>query len=197
MRCQPTLHRGITSPICILAVVNVVFRELVDPLHLARLEVDRHDGVAVGPGGCRIGLAGADVEHPSLEVDRGRRPHRDAVGLFATGCWLEMQDLIDSAIESILRQMAPETLAFLIRLVTTNYYGRPGDRILESAKAMLSRDGWEMPCRKVRRLTFYRAIWSVIMDEPYILALYIIQWFASRTSTLKWSTSIENACTHM
>jgi hypothetical protein len=58
-----------------------------------------------------------------------------------------MQDLIDSAIESILRQMAPDTLAFLIRLVTTNYYGRSGDRILESAKAMLSRIGWEMPLR--------------------------------------------------
>ncbi|KAF2124025.1 hypothetical protein P153DRAFT_361645 [Dothidotthia symphoricarpi CBS 119687] len=71
----------------------------------------------------------------------------EAVGLFATGCWLEMQDLIDSAIESILRQMAPDTLAYLIRLVTTNYYGRSGDRILESAKAMLSRNGWEMPLK--------------------------------------------------
>lgn len=58
-----------------------------------------------------------------------------------------MQDLIDSAIESILRQMAPDTLAYLIRLVTTNYYGRSGDRILESAKAMLSRNGWEMPLK--------------------------------------------------
>lgn len=71
----------------------------------------------------------------------------EAVGLFATGCWLEMQDLIDSAIESILRQMAPETLAPLIRLVTVNYYGRSGERILESAKAMLSRNGWEMPLK--------------------------------------------------
>ncbi len=38
----------------------------------------------------------------------------EAVGLFATGCWLEMQDLIDGAIESILRQMGPETISFLI-----------------------------------------------------------------------------------
>jgi hypothetical protein len=71
----------------------------------------------------------------------------EAVGLFATGCWLEMQDLIDSSIESILRQMCPELLSPLIRLVTTNYYGRSGDRILESAKAMLSRNGWEMPLK--------------------------------------------------
>lgn len=77
-------------------------------------------------------------------VDISKESDAEAVGLFATGCWLEMQDLIDSAIESILRQMAPETLAYLIRLVTTNYYGRSGDRILESAKAMLSRNGWEM-----------------------------------------------------
>ncbi|KAF2117102.1 hypothetical protein BDV96DRAFT_644535 [Lophiotrema nucula] len=71
----------------------------------------------------------------------------EAVGLFATGCWLEMQDLIDASIESILRQMTPDTLSPLIRLVTSNYYGRNGDRILESAKAMLSRNGWEMPLK--------------------------------------------------
>jgi len=80
-------------------------------------------------------------------VDISQELDVEAIGLFATGCWLEMQDLIDSAIESILRQMAPDTLAFLIRLVTSNYYGRSGDRILESAKAMLSRNGWEMPLK--------------------------------------------------
>jgi hypothetical protein len=81
-------------------------------------------------------IYGVDISH---EIDA------DAIGLFATGCWLEMQDLVDSAIESILRQMVPEKLALLIRLVTLNYYGRSGERILESAKAMLSRTGWEMP----------------------------------------------------
>lgn len=80
-------------------------------------------------------------------VDVSREIDAEAIGLFATGCWLEMQDLIDLAIESILRQMVPETLAPLIRLVTVNYYGRSGDRILESAKAMLSRNGWEMPLK--------------------------------------------------
>lgn len=80
-------------------------------------------------------------------VDISKEIDAEAIGLFATGCWLEMQGLIDSAIESILRQMAPETLAPLIRLVTVNYYGRSGERILESAKAMLSRNGWEMPLR--------------------------------------------------
>jgi hypothetical protein len=80
-------------------------------------------------------------------VDISKEIDAEAIGLFATGCWLEMQDLIDSAIEAILRQMAPETLTPLIRLVTTNYYGRSGERILESAKAMLSRNGWEMPLK--------------------------------------------------
>lgn len=69
------------------------------------------------------------------------------VGLFATGCWLEMQDLIESSVESMLRQMTPETLSPLIRLVTNNYYGRAGDKILASAKSMLCRDGWRMPSR--------------------------------------------------
>ena len=44
-----------------------------------------------------------------------------AVGLFATGCWLEMIDVMDLSIESMLRQMSPETLAPLINLVTKNY----------------------------------------------------------------------------
>jgi len=68
----------------------------------------------------------------------------DPIGLFATACWLEMQDLVDSAIESMLRQMTPETLTPLIKLVTGNYYGRAGDKILASAKSMLCRDGSRM-----------------------------------------------------
>ncbi|KAJ9624363.1 hypothetical protein H2204_010816 [Knufia peltigerae] len=69
----------------------------------------------------------------------------EAIGLFATGCWLDIPDLVDSCVESILRQMQPSTLASLIKLVTNNYYGKSGDRILASAKAMLCREGWEMP----------------------------------------------------
>ena len=72
---------------------------------------------------------------------------KEAIGLFATGCWLEMVDLIESSVTSILRQMSPVRLASLIRLVTSNYYGKAGDRILASAKAMLCREGWEMPIR--------------------------------------------------
>ncbi|KAK5701787.1 hypothetical protein LTR97_004605 [Elasticomyces elasticus] len=71
----------------------------------------------------------------------------DAVGLFATGCWLEMQELIDDSIGSMLRQMTPQTISPLVRLVTNNYYGRSGDKILASAKAMLCRDGWRMPLK--------------------------------------------------
>ena len=72
---------------------------------------------------------------------------QEAVGLFATGCWLEMADLIDSSINCLLRQMCPAKLASMIRLVTSNYYGKAGDRILGAAKAMLCREGWEMPIR--------------------------------------------------
>lgn len=72
---------------------------------------------------------------------------QEAISLFATGCWLEMADLIESSVECLLRQMNPLRLASLIKLVTSNYYGKPGDRILASAKAMLCREGWEMPYR--------------------------------------------------
>ncbi|KAK8152885.1 hypothetical protein BKA80DRAFT_39334 [Phyllosticta citrichinensis] len=66
------------------------------------------------------------------------------LGLFATACWLDMQDLVEVSIDAILRRMHPDGLAPLIKLVTLQYYGRAGERILASAKAMLCRDGFEM-----------------------------------------------------
>jgi hypothetical protein len=70
---------------------------------------------------------------------------QEAIGLFATACWLDMVDLVDSSVDALLRQMHPSKLHTLIKLVTSNYYGKAGDRILSSAKAMLCREGWEMP----------------------------------------------------
>ena len=72
---------------------------------------------------------------------------KEAIGLFATGCWLEMADLVDSSVVSILRQLSPPKIGSLIKLVTSNYYGKNGERILATAKAMLCREGWEMPLR--------------------------------------------------
>lgn len=71
----------------------------------------------------------------------------EAIGLFATSCWLEMNDLIESSVNAILRQMTPKNIGSFIKLVTGNYYGGAGDRILASAKAMLCKEGWEMPLR--------------------------------------------------
>jgi hypothetical protein len=71
----------------------------------------------------------------------------EAVGLFATACWLEIQDLVDTAVDSILRRLDVEGLSPIIRLVTNSYYGPAGERILSSTKSMLCRDGWEMAIR--------------------------------------------------
>ena len=71
----------------------------------------------------------------------------EAVGLFATACWLEMADLVNESVTSLLKQMSPAKIASYIRLVTNSYYGKSGERILSSAKAMLCREGWEMPLR--------------------------------------------------
>ena len=77
---------------------------------------------------------------PAVEIE-------EAMGLFATGCWLEMQDLVDDSVESILRHLGQNNLAQVIHVVTTNYYGKSGDRILASAKAMLCRNGSDMPIK--------------------------------------------------
>ncbi len=70
---------------------------------------------------------------------------QEAIGLFATSCWLDMPNIVDSSVDILLRQMQPSKLDTLIKLVTSNYYGKAGDRILASAKALLCREGWEMP----------------------------------------------------
>ena len=72
---------------------------------------------------------------------------KEPIGLLATGCWLEMVDLIEASITAILRQMTPAKLANYIQFVTGNYYGKHGDRILTAAKAMLCREGYEMVLR--------------------------------------------------
>ena len=72
---------------------------------------------------------------------------KDPISLLATGCWLEMADLIEASINAILQQMVPAKLASYIKFVTSNYYGKHGHRILNAAKAMLCREGYEMPLR--------------------------------------------------
>lgn len=70
---------------------------------------------------------------------------KEAAGLLATGCWLEMTDLVESSVQLLMRNMKPSNLSSLIDLVTRNYYGKAGERLLASARAMLYREGWEMP----------------------------------------------------
>ncbi|KAI9794609.1 MAG: hypothetical protein M1816_004496 [Peltula sp. TS41687] len=68
-----------------------------------------------------------------------------ATSLLATGCWLEMTDLIDCSVHHVISQMKTENLPQLIEMVTSNEYGKPGRQILLAAKAMLCREGWELP----------------------------------------------------
>jgi len=72
---------------------------------------------------------------------------KEAFSLFATACWLEMNELVSASVEHLLRQMQLGSLASMISMVTVNYYGKAGGRVLHAAKAMLSRDGFEMPLR--------------------------------------------------
>ena len=83
----------------------------------------------------------------------------ESIGLFATGCWLEMQDLIDGSVESILRKLHVDNLPSVVQFASANYYGKSGEKILASSKAMLSRDGWLMP------LEFWDGIPSELIRE--------------------------------
>lgn len=106
--------------------------------------------ITLNPGDVDVNISQAAFELALKKLygcDISMDEDAEATGLFATGCWLEMADLIESSVNAILRQMQPSRLGHIIKLVTSNYYGKSGDRILSSAKAMLCREGWEMAIR--------------------------------------------------
>ncbi|KAI9762448.1 MAG: hypothetical protein M4579_000424 [Chaenotheca gracillima] len=71
----------------------------------------------------------------------------EAFSLFATGSWLEMGEIVDTCVDTILQQMCTAQLSTLINKVSRSYYGGPGQRLLSCAKAMLYREGWGMPLK--------------------------------------------------
>lgn len=101
---------------------------------------------------------------------------QEAIGLFATACWLDMPDVVDICVDYILRQMNTSNLYNLIKLVTNSYYGRPGDRILASAKAMLCREGWEMPYEHWDEIPA-EIIREVIGGDPFYVPGEWERWF--------------------
>ncbi|KAI5849823.1 hypothetical protein BZA05DRAFT_401660 [Tricharina praecox] len=69
---------------------------------------------------------------------------KHAMPLLATASYLRLQDLAESCVASLLRSLKTSNIADIIRFVTNSYYGPLTDRLLDSAKALLYRDGWEM-----------------------------------------------------
>lgn len=76
-------------------------------------------------------------------VDRAEED-RNALPLLAAASYLDLQDLAESCVSSLLRNLKTSNISRVVRFVTNSYYGPLTDRLLESAKAMLYRDGWEM-----------------------------------------------------
>ena len=67
-----------------------------------------------------------------------------ALPLLAAASYLDLQDLAESCVASLLRNLKTSNIAKVLKFVTGSYYGHQTDRLLDSAKAMLYRDGWEM-----------------------------------------------------
>ena len=67
-----------------------------------------------------------------------------ALPLLAAASYLDLQDLAESCVASLLRNLKTNNIAKVLKFVTGSYYGHQTDRLLDSAKAMLYRDGWEM-----------------------------------------------------
>jgi len=69
---------------------------------------------------------------------------KHALPLLAAASYLELQDLAESCVASLLRNLGTSGITEIVTFVTNSYYGPLTDRLLESAKALLYRDGWEM-----------------------------------------------------
>lgn len=74
------------------------------------------------------------------------RPEEDrhALPLLAAASYLDLQDLAESCVASLLRNLNTTNISMVVRFVTNSFYGPLTDRLLDSAKALLYRDGWEM-----------------------------------------------------
>jgi hypothetical protein len=70
---------------------------------------------------------------------------KHAMSLLAAASYLRMQDLAESCVTSLLKNLKTSNMAETFSFVTNSYYGPLTDRLRESAKALLYRDGWEMP----------------------------------------------------
>ena len=67
-----------------------------------------------------------------------------AMPLLAVASYLQLQDLAEFCVSSLLRNLKTSNIAKVLKFVTESCYGHLTDRLLESAKAVLYRDGWEM-----------------------------------------------------
>lgn len=76
-------------------------------------------------------------------VDRAEED-RHALPLLAAASYLDLQDLAESCVASLLRNLSTSNISMVVRFVTNSFYGPLTDRLLDSAKALLYRDGWEM-----------------------------------------------------
>ncbi|RPB14046.1 hypothetical protein P167DRAFT_572968 [Morchella conica CCBAS932] len=76
-------------------------------------------------------------------VDRTEEDQH-ALPLLAAASYLDLQDLAESCVTSLLRNLSTSNISQVIRFVTNSFYGPLTDRLLDSAKALLYRDGWEM-----------------------------------------------------
>lgn len=76
-------------------------------------------------------------------VDR-EREDANALPLLAAASYLELQDLAESCVRSLVGNLKTSNISSIVKFITSSYYGPLTDRLLESAKALLYRDGWEM-----------------------------------------------------
>ena len=91
-----------------------------------------------------------------------------ALPLLAAASYLDLQDLAESCVASLLRSLRTNNIAKVLKFVTGSYYGHQTDRLLDSAKAMLYKNGWEMEMTEWDGITGELAAEIIGFDGFYV-----------------------------
>lgn len=76
---------------------------------------------------------------------RDLHEYQDAIELLPVASWLGLRNLVELLVAYLVENIDTSRVSQVIQIATDNYYGAASDRLMSAAKAVLFRQGWEMP----------------------------------------------------
>ncbi|OLL26906.1 Germ cell-less protein-like 1 [Neolecta irregularis DAH-3] len=114
---------------------------------------------------------------------------RSCLSLLATAAYLDMQDLVERCLNSVLKSLSCNNVADRLKFANgSRYYGLPSERLSEACRALLCRDGWEMGAQNWDDISSETTA-SVIASDSFWVATEYDRYVFAR-NMLEWRMSI-------